>query len=592
MTAPFLALTSQMALGQVAADGPPTGAALKVLILGGYGTFGGRLAQLLANEPGVTLLIAGRSRDKAVAFCASLPAGAESLPLAFDRDGDVETQIARIAPDLIVDATGPFQTYGDDPYRVVKACLALGISYLDLADGSAFVQGIGQFDAAARARNIFILAGASSFPVLTAAVVRQLAKGLARVETISAGIAPSPDPSAVGPNVLRAIAEYAGKRTTLVRDGRRVTGYALTGGRRYTIAPPGRLPLESRRFSLVQVPDLDVLPALWPDLLSVWIGAGTVPPILHRALNGLAWMVRLRLLSSLSPFAGLFYCALQRLSCGEHRGGMFVAVEGMTPAGERLGRAWHLLAEGDDGPFIPAMAAAAFVRNCLADRPPSSGARSAATDLELVDYAPLFNRRAIYAGVREWTADGQQQPLYRRLLGAAWTALPVPLQVMHGLEGRLVAEGRATVERGNGLLARLIAALFGFPGAGRDVPARLEFERRGNEEIWRRTFAGRSFASVQSVGSGRFDHLIVERFGPFAFGVAAVLADDRLQLVLRRWSFLGLSLPLRLAPTGKAYECAADDRFHFHVELGHPLTGLIVRYRGWLAAPAVPGSEA
>ena len=52
MTAPFRALTSQIALGQIAADGPPTGAALKVLILGGYGAFGGRLAHLLADEAG------------------------------------------------------------------------------------------------------------------------------------------------------------------------------------------------------------------------------------------------------------------------------------------------------------------------------------------------------------------------------------------------------------------------------------------------------------------------------------------------------------------------------------------------------------
>jgi hypothetical protein len=141
---------------------------------------------------------------------------------------------------------------------------------------------------------------------------------------------------------------------------------------------------------------------------------------------------------------------------------------------------------------------------------------------------------------------------------------------------------------GSGLLARLIAALFGFPKLGRDLPVKVEFERRGNEETWRRTFAGRSFASVQSAGTGRSDHLIVERFGPFAFGLAAVLADDRLRLVLRRWSILGLPLPRRLAPVGDAYEFAADGRFHFHVELGHPLTGLIVRYRGWLAPAAEP----
>lgn len=49
-----------------------TGTELRVLIIGGYGTFGGRIATLLADEPGLTLLIAGRSGAKAAAFRASL----------------------------------------------------------------------------------------------------------------------------------------------------------------------------------------------------------------------------------------------------------------------------------------------------------------------------------------------------------------------------------------------------------------------------------------------------------------------------------------------------------------------------------------
>jgi short subunit dehydrogenase-like uncharacterized protein len=149
---------------------------LKVLILGGYGTFGGRLAQLLADEDRLTLVIAGRSFAKAQAFCASLRPAATVLPATFDRDGDVERQLRGLAPDIVVDATGPFQSYGADPYRVVRAALALGIRYLDLADGADFVEGIAQFDAQARSRGIFVLAGVSSFPVLTAAVVRMLAQ--------------------------------------------------------------------------------------------------------------------------------------------------------------------------------------------------------------------------------------------------------------------------------------------------------------------------------------------------------------------------------------------------------------------------------
>ena len=43
-------------------------------------------------------------------------------------------------------------------------------------------------------------------------------------------------------------------------------------------------------------------------------------------------------------------------------------------------------------------------------------------------------------------------------------------------------------------------------------------------------------------------------------------------------------------PWSRAFERAEEGRFHFYVEIGHPLTGLIVRYRGWLipAEPAVP----
>ncbi|MGH6960318.1 MAG: DUF4166 domain-containing protein [Dongiaceae bacterium] len=162
---------------------------------------------------------------------------------------------------------------------------------------------------------------------------------------------------------------------------------------------------------------------------------------------------------------------------------------------------------------------AAILRRCLSGDRPAAGARSATTELELADYEALFARWNIHTGQRE---------------------------------------------------------------AGPET-ATVTFERRADSEIWRRRFAGRGFSSAQSPGRGRSERLIVERFGPFAFAFAPVLEVDRLKLVLRRWNLLGLPLPLPLAPTGEAFEFAGDGRFRFHVELRHPLLGLIVRYRGWLA---------
>ena len=177
---------------------------MNILILGGYGTFGGRLAHLLAEDERLTLLLAGRSIQKAKTFCEGLPSGARKVPVFFDRNGNVEAQIREIKPDVVVDAMGPFQVYGDDPYRVVKACIAIGVDYMDLADGSDFVKGIRQFDAEAKAKDIYILSGVSSFPVLTAAVVRKLSYDMTCVNTIRGGIAPSPY-AGVGLNVIRAI---------------------------------------------------------------------------------------------------------------------------------------------------------------------------------------------------------------------------------------------------------------------------------------------------------------------------------------------------------------------------------------------------
>ena len=119
----------------------------------------------------------------------------------------------------------------------------------------------------------------------------------------------------------------------------------------------------------------------------------------------------------------------------------------------------------------------------------------------------------------------------------------------------------------------------------------MTLSRKGEGELWQRRFAGRAFESLQSAGSGRFDKLIAERFGPFVFGLALVRDGERLQLIVRRWSLLGVPLPLTLAPKGDSYECVEDGRFKFHVEIGVPVAGLLVRYQGRLEAVGSEGGS-
>jgi hypothetical protein len=228
------------------------------------------------------------------------------------------------------------------------------------------------------------------------------------------------------------------------------------------------------------------------------------------------------------------------------------------------------------------MACQAIIERCLAGRRPVAGARAATADLELEDYEALFARRAIHTGTRMSDPAAATQPLYQRILGDAWHALPARLRAMHDCEGPQVAAGQADVVRGRHPLARLVAFAMGFPAAGHLVPVQVVFTPAAGGECWTRTFAGRSFASFQSAGRGTSAHLLRERFGPLTFDLALVVEGVKLSLVVRRWSLWRLPLPLFLAPGGDSYETVIDDRFHFHVEIRHCLIGLIVGYRGWL----------
>jgi hypothetical protein len=554
---------------------------MRVLVIGGYGTFGGRLARLLADEPRVTLLLAGRSEAKARAFCAKVPSDSTLIPFRFDRDGDLQAQLAEAGADVVVDASGPFQAYGREPYRVAQACIAAGVSYIDLADGSDFVAGIGALDAQAKAAGVFVRSGVSTCPALTSAVVRRLAEGWSVVRSVSAGIAPTPW-SGIGLSVVQGIAGYAGKPVTLVRGGRQTQAPALVETRRVTIAPPGATPLRNLHFSLVDTPDLRTLPAMLPGLRDVWFGAGPTPESLHRMLNGMAWLVRWRLIPTLAPLSPLFHQAINRLRWGEHRGGMFVAAAGEDAERRPVRRSWHLVAEGDDGPFIPSMAAEALIRKMLDGERPEPGARPSVADLDLADFEAAFARRAIRCGVREEIAESE--PVFRQVMAGAFDAMPDAWRAIHDLRaGARTVEGRAMVKRGRGLLARLVGAVVGFPRAGDDVRVSVRFERRVNAERWTRTFGGKAFDSLQEPGQGRSVRLVVEHFGPLAVAMAPTTRDGRMSLVIRRFSLLGIPLPLWLSPTTAAHEEIVDGRFHFDVEIGHPLTGMIVLYRGWLA---------
>ncbi len=176
----------------------------------------------------------------------------------------------------------------------------------------------------------------------------------------------------------------------------------------------------------------------------------------------------------------------------------------------------------------------------------------------------------------------QSDPLYKRLLGPKFYALPPEIQAMHNVQGRLQAEGVSRIERGGNILVRVIAALFGFPRPGENVPVRVTFTQDGEREVWQRNFAGNKLRTTQELGCGKYAGYLIEWFGPLSFVLAVPSGPDGLRLEPRGMRFLGLPLPAFLWPRINARETVVDGKFAFDVVLDLPLIGRLIRYQGTL----------
>jgi len=184
----------------------------------------------------------------------------------------------------------------------------------------------------------------------------------------------------------------------------------------------------------------------------------------------------------------------------------------------------------------------------------------------------------------ETATQPPQSPIFRQILGPAFDQLPEPVQALHGSVAERRWQGQASVRRGGNPLARLVAAIMGFPPASASVPVTVAFgpDPAGHGEIWTRDFDGRVFRSCQAAGRGKDQGMLVESFGGAAFTLALEIRQDRMYLIPRRWTLFGLPMPGFLLPRGDSFETAADKRFCFHVEIRAPIAGLIVGYQGWL----------
>jgi len=547
----------------------------RILVLGGYGTFGSRIVRLLAARKRWTLVIAGRSRDKAESFAHSL--GDDRVTaISLDRDAMTADALRALNLWLVIDASGPFQGEKALEYPVVRAALDAGLHYIDIADALTFVRAIARFDESARARGLTVISGASSVPTLSSAVIAELAAGLDALLEVEIAISSS-NQATLGRSVHAALLSYAGKPIRLRRFGawREIAG--LTDWQSIDIRVPGHAPLQGRLVAPCEVPDLDLLPARYPGLRKAIFRAGTELSVLNRAAGLLARLVQMRVLRSLSPLAGLASRAFGLLHrFGSARSGMVVTVTGSKgEAWER--RRWNVLAEDGDGLWVPALAAALLTEKL--DRGElAPGARPGIDVLSLAEFRSAFASLKIEDATETETLGPSP---FRQWLGAAVANLPPAIRAIHDDPLERSVSGTVTVTRGAHPVAALMCRMLGFPESGENLPLLVEFEPRGSGEIWRRVFASSTFTSHLKPWPGRIGAMR-ECVGPLAYGFRLETDAQGLRMVFERWWLFGIPLPPALGPRVEAAQWQEGDDYGFSVDISALGLGLVIAYRGRL----------
>lgn len=351
----------------------------RILILGGYGLFGGRIARTLAADGDKQVLVAGRDIAQAQAFIDASDLGRERMQaVRIDvAAADMPARLAELEPDLVIHSAGPFQSRD---YAVATAALRAGAHYIDLADARNFVEGfVDALDASAKAARRWAITGASSVPGASAAVVEEFRPRFSRLDAVETAIFPG-NRTPRGLATTRAILSYTGKPYRALIDGAWRDVHGWQSLRRARIGGLG-----TRWLARFESPDLSVLPKRYPTLRTCDTRAGLELHRMHFGLWLSSWLVRARLLASMQPFAPLLWRIANRWERdGSDVGGMQVELRGLDHAAKPLALRWTMLLRDGHGPQFPCTPAIVLARKLARGELPGCGAK-ACLDLFALD---------------------------------------------------------------------------------------------------------------------------------------------------------------------------------------------------------------
>lgn len=342
----------------------------KILVLGGYGVYGGRISRALAADPAIDCIVAGRhppskSRDM------------HSRTSYVKLDINSFTSLRTTLPGMfaVVNAIGPFNA---NDYRIAEQCAELGIHYVDLADTREYVAGFHRLNRKAQQTGALLVTGAGYTPAVSTMLVDSIQHDFDKIKELHVLVSPG-NKSPRGRAALHSLMQQVGSPVRMKSLGRWQQIYAWTKGQKIHFPKP----VGKRRVYLSNASELDIFPQRY-GVQTASFYTGFELNTFNFGLSLLSYMKRHRKQTSVTGLArSLRFIGKWFKGLGSASDAYGIVAKGER-AGQEVTHAIYLVARDGNGSMIPCSPSVALIKRWVKHGVRQSGA-SACLDLLVLD---------------------------------------------------------------------------------------------------------------------------------------------------------------------------------------------------------------
>lgn len=339
----------------------------KIMILGGYGHFGKKIAEALIKD-NIPIIIVGRSENTLINTIKNLKGKFPEAIIdgsCFDIYTCLDEKLKELKPSVVIHTCGPFQNQN---FEIAKICIENKAHYLDIADARDYVRDISSLNELAIQKNVIAISGASSVPGLTSAVIEEYKSSFSELNDLKFGIS-SGQQTPGGVATTHAILSYTGKEI-LPYEGAKGKLFGWQGLHRVDLPECGK-----RWQSNCSIPDLDLFPKHY-GFKAVHFSGGVESSFLHLSLWLMSWLVRLGVPISLGKYSNLFHRIATKFDrFGSDAGGLFIFMTGKDFDQQDKTIKWYIIAKKNHGLFIPTIPAIVLAKKIFHGNYLKPGAR-------------------------------------------------------------------------------------------------------------------------------------------------------------------------------------------------------------------------